>query len=42
MKIWGVCGITSLLPLLPDPLWPGMVVSISALSMNQIDQWTNY
>ena len=37
-SIWGLWGMwnTSSLPLLPGPLWPGVVVSVRAPSMVQI------
>ena len=36
LQVWGMRS-TSLLPSLPDPLWPGMLVSDRALSMDQIE-----
>ena len=37
LKIWGMWSIPPL-PLLPGPLWPGMVVFDWVLSMDQIEQ----
>ena len=33
---------TSLLPLLPGPLWPGTVVPVRVPSIDQIDVFKNY
>ena len=37
LEIWGICSIL-LLPLLPGPLWPGVVAPDRVLSMGQIEQ----
>ena len=36
LKLWGIWSIPSL-PLLPDPLWPGVVALDRVLSMSQIE-----
>ena len=36
LELWGMQN-TALLPLLPDPLWPGMVAPDRVLSMGQIE-----
>ena len=38
----GALGITSSLPLIPDPLWPWLVVPVKVPSMDQIDLFKNY
>ena len=36
LELWGMWS-TSSLPLLPDPLWPGVVAPDRILSMGQIE-----
>ena len=36
------CGVNPSSPLLPGPLWPGMVVPIWVPSKGQIDLFENY
>ena len=36
LQLWGMWS-TSSLPLLPGPLWPGVVVPDKVLSMDQIE-----
>ena len=36
LELWGMRSIPSSLPLLPGPLWPGMIASERALSMGLI------
>ena len=38
LEIWS----TSLLLLLPGPLWPGVVVPVKVSSMDQTDDFKNY
>ena len=38
----GGCGFTPSLTLLPDPLWPRMVLPVGVPSMGQIDPFENY
>ena len=40
MKLWGIRGTPSL-PLLPGPLWPGVVAPDRILSMAQISNWVS-
>ena len=40
LELWGMQS-TSLLPLLSDPLWPGVVTPDRVLSMGQIKPCTN-
>ena len=41
LEIWGVRYILSL-PLLPGPLWPGVVIPITVPNMSQIDLFKSY
>ena len=38
LELWGI-GSTPSLPLLPGPLWPGVVSPDRVLSMHQIELW---